>query len=218
VSIHPDEEFNLRAALERELRDVVPDDQLAATIIARHRTVRRRRLAGALGLVIVFAGIGVPLGLVRAAGGASRPGDVVLRLDPYTLRLPGQYHPAAVSSAPCGPQQGGSHPGPAAPAGSPAADPMATAAAVASGACLVMLLTSPFIPGTHGDPNVSRGARPVTLGQYDAWLIPRGYWRSGGTTLVIEKAEPGGRLQDLVITSAGLSQSAMLSLVSAGLS
>jgi hypothetical protein len=33
-----------------------------------------------------------------------------------------------------------------------------------------------------------------------------------------ERAEPGGRLQDLVITSVGLSQPAMVPLVSAGLS
>jgi hypothetical protein len=216
VSIHPDDELDLKAALASELSDVVPDDQLAGAIIARHRTGRRRRVAGAVGLVIVFAGIGVPLGLARATGGTPRPGNV-LRLAPYTLRLPGQYHPAAASSAACGPGSGGSHPGPA-PAGNPAADPGAMAAAVASGACLVMLLTSPFTPGTRGGPNLPRDARPVALGHDHAWLIPHGYWRPGGATVVIERAEPGGRLQDLVITSTGLSQPAMVSLVAAGLS
>jgi hypothetical protein len=92
------------------------------------------------------------------------------------------------------------------------------AAAVASGACLVMLLTSPFTPGTPGDPNLPRGARPVALGHYHGWLVPHGYWHPGGATVVIERAEPGGRRQDLVITSTGLSQPAMVSLVSAGLS
>lgn len=92
------------------------------------------------------------------------------------------------------------------------------AAAVASGACLVMLRTSPFISSTPGDPNLPRDARPVALGHYHAWLIPHGYWRPGGATVVIERAEPGGRLQDLVITSAGLSQPALVSLISAGLS
>ena len=92
------------------------------------------------------------------------------------------------------------------------------AAAVASGACFVMLITSPFTSGTRGDPNLPRDARPVTLGGYHGWLIPNGYWRPAGTTVVIERAEPGGRLQDLVITSAGLSPSATVSLVSAGLS
>ena len=217
MSIHPDDDFNLRAALASELSDVLPDDRLAGAIIARHRAGRRRRVAGAVGLVIVFAGIGVPLGLVKAPGGASRPGHVLLRLAPYTLQLPGQYHPAAVSSAPCGPGNGGSYPG-SAPTGNPAADPRAMAAAVASGACLVMLLTPPFIASTPGDPNLPRDARPVTLGHYRAWLSPHGYWRPGGATVVIERAEPGGRLQDLVITSAGLSQPEMVSLVSAGLS
>jgi len=224
VSIHADDEFSLRVALECELGDVVHDHGLAVAVIARHRAGIRRRVAGAVGLVIVFAGIGVPLGLARGFGGTSRPGHVLLHLDAYTLQLPGQYHPVAVSSAAaCGPANGGSHPGPARPgnpAGGPAsqADPGAMAAAVASGACLVMLFTSPFKPGTAADPKLQRGARPVSLGDYDAWLIPHGYWRAGGATIVIERAEPDGRHQDLVITSAGLSQSAMVSLVSAGLS
>jgi hypothetical protein len=206
VSIHPDDEFDLRAALESELSDVVPDGALAGAIIARHRTDRRRRVAGAVGIVLVFAGVGlgVPLGLTGAPG-TSRPGHIPLRLAPYTLELPGQFHPAAVSSVPCGP-------------GNPAAESGTMAAAVGSGACLVMLLTSPFIPGKRQDPNLPRDARPVALGHDRAWLIPHGYWRPGGATVVIERAEPGGRFQDLVITSAGLSQSAMVSLVSAGLS
>jgi hypothetical protein len=216
VSIHPDDDFNLRAALASELSDVLPDDQLAMTIIARHRAGRRRRVAGAAGLAIVFAGVGVSVGLTSVPG-TSRTGDVPLRLAPYTLELPGQFHSVAVSSAPCGPRNGGTHPSPA-PTGNPAAGPGAMAAAVESGACLVMLLTSPFISGMRGDPNLPRDARPVALGQYRAWLIPHGYWHPGGTTVVIERAEPGGRLQDLVITSAGLSQPAMISLVSAGLS
>lgn len=92
------------------------------------------------------------------------------------------------------------------------------AAAVESGACLVMLLTSPFISSTRGDPNLPRDARPLALGHYRAWLIPHGYWWPGGATVLIQRAEPGGRLQDLVITSTGLSRPAMVSLVSAGLS
>jgi hypothetical protein len=204
VSIHPEDDFNLRAALASELSDVLPDDQLAGAIIARHRASRRRRFSGAVGIVTVFAGVGVSLGLTGVPG-TSRPDHVPLRLASYTLELPGQYHPLAVSSAPCGPAN-------------PAAAPGAAAAAVGSGACLVMLLTSPFISSTRGDPNLPRDARPVALGHYRAWLIPHGYWQPGGATVVIERAEPGGRLQDLVITSAGLSQSATLSLVSAGLS
>jgi hypothetical protein len=216
VSIHPDDDFNLRAALASELSDVLPDEQLAGAIIARHRAGRRRRVAGAVGLVTVFAGIGVSLGLTGVPG-TSRPDHVPLRLASYTLELPGQYHPLAVRSAPCGPGKGGIHTG-SAPTGNPAAEPGATAAAAGSGACLVMLLTSPFLASMRGDPNLPRDARPVALGHYHAWLIPHGYWRSGGATVVIERAEPGGSLQDLVITSSGLSQPAMVSLVSAGLS
>jgi hypothetical protein len=222
VSIHPDDDFNLRAALASELSDVLPDDQLAGVIIARHRAGRRRRVAGAVGLVIV-AGVGVSLGLT-AVPGAPRPGHVPLRLAPYTLELPGQYHAVAAGSAPCGPGTGGTHPGTggthpgSASTGNPVGDPAAMAAAVGSGACLVMLLTSPFISSGRGDPNLPRDARPVALGHYRGWLIPHGYWQAVGATVVIERAEPGGRFQDLVITSAGLSPPAMVSLVSAGLS
>ncbi len=161
MSTHPDDDFNLKAVLESELSDVVPDDGLAKAIIARHRAGRRRRVAGAVGLVMVLAGIGVPLGLDQAHGVSGVPGNtvppghVLLHLGPYTLQLPGQYHlTAAAASAPCGP-------------GKSAADPGAMAAAVASGACLVMLLTSPFTSGT-------RGARP--------YRETRGQSRSGITT------------------------------------
>jgi len=204
VSIHPDDDFNLKAALASELSDVVPSDGLARKIIARHRAVRRRRVAGAAGLVAVLAGIGVPLGL-----DAAHPGHASLRLAPYTLELPGHYHQVAVSSASCGPGR---------PVAGQGRGPGAMAAAVGSGACLVLLLTSPFSSGLRGDPNLPRNARPVELGHDRGWLIPHGYWQPAGTTVVIERAEPGGRLQDLIVTSTGLSPSAMVSLVSAGLS
>jgi hypothetical protein len=63
VSIHADDEFSLRIALECELDDVWPGEGLAGVVIARHRRTRRRRVAGAVGLVVLCAGIGVPLGL-----------------------------------------------------------------------------------------------------------------------------------------------------------
>jgi len=70
VSIHADDEFSLRIALESELDDVLPSAGLAGRVIARHRKVRRRRVAGAVSLVVVCAGIGVPLGL---SGPGSKP-------------------------------------------------------------------------------------------------------------------------------------------------
>jgi hypothetical protein len=68
VSIHADDEFNLRIALESELDDVLPSEGLAGLVIARHRKIRRRRVAGAVSLVVVCAGIGVPLGLSGPSG------------------------------------------------------------------------------------------------------------------------------------------------------
>jgi hypothetical protein len=67
VSIHADDEFGLRIALESELDDVLPSEGLAGLVIARHRRTRRR-VAGAVSLVVVCAGIGVPLGLSGPSG------------------------------------------------------------------------------------------------------------------------------------------------------
>lgn len=76
MSIHADDEFNLRIALEGELDDVVPSDGLAGLVIARYRRTRRRRVAGAVGLVVVAAGIGVPLGLSgTGTGGGGHGGN-----------------------------------------------------------------------------------------------------------------------------------------------
>jgi hypothetical protein len=68
VSIHVDDEFSLRIALESELDDVLPGPGLAGLVIERHRKSRRRRVAGAVSLVVVCAGIGVPLGLSAPSG------------------------------------------------------------------------------------------------------------------------------------------------------
>lgn len=68
MSIHADDEFSLRIALESELDDVRPSEGLAGLVIARHRKTRRRCVAGAVSLVVVCAGIGVPLGLSGPSG------------------------------------------------------------------------------------------------------------------------------------------------------
>lgn len=218
MSIHPEDEFSLRTGLEIELGDVVPDDELAGAIITRYRRGRRRRVAGAVGLAMVFAGIGVPLGL--GAGTAPAPGQTVLRLAEYTLALPSQYQFVAAQSALCRPRGGDTGPGAADP-GRQQAEPDGAVAAAPSGGCIFLLLTpafSPKAPGSRGDPNISQDARPVTVGRYHAWLLPDGYGRSGGVALVVEGVARGGQIQDLVISSAGLSRAALVSTVSAGLS
>ena len=87
MSIHADDEFNLRLALMSELDDVAPGDELAGLVIARHRKVRRLRFAGVCGLFVVFAGIGVPIGVASASGGPAKSRPVELRLGSYTLTL-----------------------------------------------------------------------------------------------------------------------------------
>ena len=206
MSIHADDEFNLRLALMSELDDVTPRAGLAGSVIARYRKGRRRRFAGVVGLFVVFAGIGVPVGIASTSGGASdgtaaRSGPVALRVGSYTLTLPGRYHLSDAKAAPCA-------------AGAGAAQ---EAAAVASGTCILMFFMPPGVPGQAGQDE-PRGAREVTVGRYRAWLAPSGYLPSGDgpapvpTALVIE-----GDGQDLVIGASGLSRSALVSLVSAGL-
>ena len=68
MSIHADDEFSLRIALEFELDNVHPGEGLADLVIARHRKVRRRRVAAGVSLVVICAGIGVPLGLSGPSG------------------------------------------------------------------------------------------------------------------------------------------------------
>jgi hypothetical protein len=93
VSIHADDEFSLRIALDSELDDVLPGEGLAGRVIARHRKIRRRRVAGAVSLVVVCAGIGVPLGL--SGPGAKPQHDPGQRPDQHTGSVTPIPHPHA---------------------------------------------------------------------------------------------------------------------------
>jgi hypothetical protein len=201
VSIHADDEFNLRLALDSELDDVTPHAGLADLVITRYRKGRRRRFAGVVGLFVVFVGIGVPVGIASTSGGtAEGAGPVPLRLGSYTLTLPDRFHLTDAKTAPCATGAGAAR----------------ETAAIASGVCVLMFFMPPASPGQAGQSgqDVPRGAREVTVGRYRAWLAPSGYVPSGdGTALIIE-----GEGQDLVIGASGMSRSALVSLVSAGLS
>jgi len=203
VSIHADDEFSLRLAIDTELDDVTPHDGLADLVIARYRKSRRRRFAGVFGLFVVFAGIGVPIGVASTSGGtAARPGPVALRLGSYTLSLPDRYHLSDARTAPCATGAGAGQ----------------ETAAVASGVCVLMLFMPPASPGRPG-PDVPRHAEQVTVGHYRAWLAPPGYAPALVRTALVRTAlviEGDGR--DLVIGASGLSRSALVSLVSSGLS
>ena len=202
MSIHADDEFNLRLALMSELDDVTPRAGLADLVIARYRKGRRRRFAGVVGLFVVFVGIGVPVGIASTSGGApdgaaARSGPVSLRLGSYTLTLPDRYHLSDAKTAPCA-------------AGAGAAQEARPSRPASASSCSSCRRRSPRQAGQ----DVPRGAREVTVGRYRAWLAPPGYAPSGdGTALVIE-----GDGQDLVIGASGLSRSALVSLVSSGLS
>ena len=203
MSIHADDEFSLRLALETELDDVTPRDGLAELVITRYRKGRRRRFAGMFGLFVVFAGIGVPIGVASASSGTPpRSGPVVLKLGAYALTLPGQYHLSDAKTASCAAAAKGA-------ASVTEARPQdAVAAAASPDVCVVMLLA----PSTGQRRAVPRGAQEVTIGRYEAWLVPPG----DGTALVIEEGVPQD--QELVIGAKGLSRAELLSLVSSDLS
>ena len=200
MSIHANDEFSLRLALESELDDVNPRDGLAGLVIARHQGEdRRRRFAGVFGLFVVFAGIGVPIGVAGASGGGpARPG----RAPPRFL------HADAARPVPPQRRRGRSLRRGRGPQGSVRREEQA--AAVASGVCILMLLAPPVSPG-QADPNVPRGAKEVTVGRYRAWLAPRGYAPGGDGAALLIEGGPEGR--DLEIGASGLSQAALVSLV-----
>lgn len=156
MSIQADDEFNLRLALMSELDDVVPRDELAHLVIARHRKVRRLRFAGVCGLFVVFAGIGVPIGIASTSGGApAKEGPVALRLGSYTLTLPGQYHASGTDAAPC-----------AAATQPPAGSTGAEVAAVTSGVCILMFIAPPgYTPPKSGTTVVVKDeSRDLVIG------------------------------------------------------
>ena len=157
MSIHADDEFNLRLALMSELDDVAPGDELAGLVIARHRKVRRLRFAGVCGLFVVFAGIGVPIGIASTSGGT--PAKTALRLGEYTLTLPGEYHLSDAASAPCDTVPQPAHLG-------------AEAAAVTSGVCIVMFLapsgyTPPKDEAVVINDNLAVAAAGLSRGKLD---------------------------------------------------
>jgi hypothetical protein len=207
VSIHADDEFNLRLALDSELDDVKPHAGLADLVIARYRKGRRRRFAGVVGLFVVVVGIGVPAGIASTSGGApdgaaGRSGPVALRLGSYTLTLPDRYHLSDARTAPCATGAGA----------------VQEVAAVAPGVCVLMFFMPPSGPGRPG-PDVPRGATEVTVGRYRAWLAPPGHVPAGdGPALVRPALVIEGDGRDLVISASGLPRSALVSLVSGGLS
>ena len=208
MSIHADDEFSLRLAIDTELDDVTPRDGLADLVIACYRKSRRRRFAGVFGLFVVFAGIGVPIGVASTSGGTTvRSGPVALRLGTYTLTLPDRYHLSDARTAPCATGAGAAQ----------------ETTAIASGVCVLMFFMPPARPGRAG-PDVPRDAKQVTVGRYRAWLAPPGYTPSGDGPGLVHPARVNAALviegdgRDLVIGASGLSRSALVSLVSAGLS
>jgi hypothetical protein len=143
VSIHADDEFNLRLALDSELDDVTPHAGLADLVIARYRKgppaplrrrgrpVRGRRRHRRAGRDREYVGR-------RPGRRRGRSGPVGLRLGSYTLTLPDPYHLSDARTAPCATGAGAGQ----------------EVAAVAPGVCVLMFFMPPAGPGRLG-PDVS---------------------------------------------------------------
>ena len=199
MSIHADDEFNLRLALDSELDDVTPHAGLADLVIARYRKGRRRRFAGVVGLFVVFVGIGVPAGIASTSGGAPDAGwsgPAPPRLVHADAARP--VSPQDAKTAPCATGAGAAR----------------ETAAVASGVCVLMFFMPPAVTGAGRPGRAARRQgghrRPLPGLARAARLRAR---PGDGTALVIE-----GDSRDLVIGASGLSRSALVSLVSTGLS
>lgn len=177
-----------------------------------------------------------------ARGGAPAPNTApstgpVLRLAAYRLRLPAGYRllSAAVSTCPAigitfsspSPVPGGPVTGSAGAADVPRYASEVGARANAEGGCVAMLLTPPYSPtssGSHPEGSTAPGDQTVRVGQFAG--------RAGSSTLVtkstgsdstaewldVEIPLAGGQMQDLVVSSTGLSQGQLISLVGEGLS
>lgn len=195
-------------------------------------------VAAALGVFVTRTGDTGP----AERGGVSAPKTShstgpVLQLAAYRLRLPAGYRllSAAASACPAigvtfsspSPAPGGPVTGSAGAADVPRYASEVGIRANAEGGCVAMLLAPPYSP-TSSVPDPEEGTAPgdqtVQVGQFTG--------RVGSSTLVtkstgsdstaewldVEIPLAGGQVQDLVVSSTGLSQGQLISLVAQGLS
>lgn len=202
----------------------------------RRPVVRGALTAGALGAAAA-------LGLVISGLSTSAPprptarhgATTVLRLASYRLQLPGDYRLTAAATSDC-PSLGVSYSQPAStqpgrstssPADVPQYASQVATQANAEGGCIAMVLAPPYTPtAASPDPEATNlvNAQAVQVGPYQglagtSTLVAK---PSGAETtlewLHVEIPLAGGQQQDLVVSSTGLSQSALVTLVAHGLS
>jgi hypothetical protein len=164
---------------------------------------------------------------------AVKAGGPVMDLASYRLRLPSNYRLTKTTDSSC-PVEGVGFSSPShghagassSTANVPGYATQLVAAANAEGACLYAVLAPPYTP-TAADPDPEAGtyesSPPVQVGPYEGRA---GTWTavakpSGATSqqaaLYVELPVAGGQMQDLAVSSYGLSEPALISLVADGL-
>lgn len=237
-----------QVALERELQDVVAREDLAACVIARYRRSRRRRVAGGVCFLLAIAGLALGLATTTPGPVELRLTGYTLTLPAgYHLARDARSPCQVVAVLPGGLLQGQPQPAPAPVLAWPATLPGIMAAARSSGGCISVLVTTPAPAIPPGAREVAvRGYRAWFL-PAGAWLpallpppqrasphpgpsphpVPVTFVPASPltvkatnptTVLVVDIPEPKGESQGLVISSRGLSEAALLSLVAKNLS
>ena len=205
------------------------------------RQIRRMVPAmAAIAAAVAVAGVAVadghghapPKVAIQPGRPVTKSAGPVMDLASYRLRLPGDYRLTATASCPVsgvgfmspGPVQAG---GQTFQADVPGYASGMVAAANAEGACLTAVLAPAYTPtAANPDPEAGRfeNAPEVQVGPYEGRA---GTWtavaKPSGTAsqeaaLYVEIPLAGGQTQDLAVSSYGLSESALISLVADGLS
>lgn len=236
-------ENELRSVFAKTAESIVLPAQARRRLLQRdyHPKAGNRRLAaGVAAAAIAAAAITVPL----TAGGGSQPATAgpVMRLAPYTFRLPAGYKLTAATSPPCHAFAVIALPASLVPPHGPVAQhppygAQMKAAASASGGCILAVLAPPYTPTTATpDPEAPAAAHPVRVGRYHGAIIHsrmfvtdlrnrRQAARHGitpgpnsFTQLYVQLPADGGKMRDLVIGAKQLSDSALIKIAANGLS
>jgi hypothetical protein len=196
--------------------------------------------AAAAAAVVAMAQPAQHLNHPQPVSGPATAAAPVMRLASYSLRLPADYRLTAETTSDCPTLDVTfSRPESAAP-GHPGSRPAATASradvpqyasldatqAHAKGGCIGMVLAPPYTPtAASPDPETEglTGAHAVQVGRYKGQAGTSTLFakpsdaRSTLEWLYVEIPLANGQRQDLAVSSTGLSQSALISLVANGL-
>ena len=223
--LNSDTETALRSAYARSIGGVDIPPAVTERLAGQDyhpRGNRPRQVAAALAAAGVVA-TGTAAG-AHALG--FRPDQTTIRLASYSLSLPSKYTPESTGSAACNPFDGKQVT--FVPPVTQPVEPAMAAAAAQGGGCVFVALGPAFTPSaTAGPLKVSIITRDgpfqghaVEVDGYQAW-VGSGTFATTGTqqeVLVLFVPAPDGQVRDLMVTTMGMSDTELVSVVSSGLS